>query len=185
MSATAGELSRRRFHVVANRLPVAWSPSGAGGVRPAVWPPLSSLVWVHDHHLLPVSQMLARERPDLVVGLSIDTPIEAMVLAGRPIAAELGEALTAPALIGVQKRRDFEALQRFCPSRRGGTLVSPASIDPVELTALAESRATRALIERPRTPFGSRLLVVGVDRIDYTKAIPQRMDAIEHLVKAP
>ena len=30
---------------------------------------------VHDHHLLLVSQMLARERPDLVVGLSIDTPI--------------------------------------------------------------------------------------------------------------
>jgi len=82
----------------------------------------------------------------------------------------------------VQTRRDFEALQRFCPSRRGGTLVSPASIDPVELTALAESRA---LIERLRTPLGSRLLVVGVDRIDYTKAIPQRMDGIEHLVRAP
>jgi len=96
-----------------------------------------------------------------------------------PPAAELGEALTAPALIGVQTRRDFEALQRFCPSRRGGTVVSPASIDPVELTALAESRAPRALIERLRTPLGSRLLVVGVDRIDYTKWIQQRIDAID------
>jgi len=58
-------------------------------------------------------------------------------------------------------------------------VVSPASIDPVELTALAGSRATRALIERFRTPLGSRLPVVGVDRIDYTKAIPQRIDAID------
>ena len=52
------------------------------------------LVWVHDYHLLLVSQMLARERPVLVVGLSIHTPIEAMVLAGLPIAAGLDDAPT-------------------------------------------------------------------------------------------
>jgi trehalose 6-phosphate synthase len=137
------------------------------------------LVWVHDYHLLLVSEMLAVERPDVNVGLSIHTPIDATALAGLPMAAELAEALTAPALIGVQTKADRAELATFCPRRRRGTVVSPASIDPAELTALANGRATRALVERLRTPLDSRLLVAGVDRIDHTKAIPQRIHAID------
>jgi len=140
---------------------------------------LGDLVWVHDHHLLLVPEMLTVERPDLVVGLSLRTPVDATVLAGLPMTEALTEALTAPAVIGVQTQRDLAELAAFCPNRLGSVVVSPASIDPIELLELARSRATRALVERLRGSLGSRLLVVGVDRIDHTKALLQRIDAID------
>jgi trehalose 6-phosphate synthase len=47
------------------------------------------------------------------------------------------------------------------------------------LTALVREPATRTLVERLRSQVRDRLLIVGVDRIDHTKALLQRLDAID------
>ncbi len=137
------------------------------------------VVWIHDYQLLLVAQLLADARPDLVVGLSLHTPFEVATLADLPVASELAEALQAPTLVGVQTRSDLEAISAFCTRRPGGTVVSPASIDPAALMALAGEPATQALTERIRTRLGTRLSLVGVDRADHTKGITQRLDAID------
>jgi trehalose 6-phosphate synthase len=137
------------------------------------------LVWIHDYQLLLVAELLADARPDLAVGLSLHTPFDATTLGDLPVASALAEAMLTPTLVGVQTRADLEQLVAFCARRPGGTLVSPVSIDPVELTALGQERATRMLTERIRTRLGDRSLLVGVDRIDHTKAIIQRLDAVD------
>jgi trehalose 6-phosphate synthase len=137
------------------------------------------LVWIHDYQLLLVAELLAEARPDLVVGLSLHTPIDAAALTDLPVASALTDALQAPRLVGVQTRADQEAISACCDRRRGGTVVSPVSIDPVELTALGHDRATLMLTERIRSRLGTRSLLVGIDRIDHTKGILQRLDAID------
>jgi trehalose 6-phosphate synthase len=148
------------------------------------------LVWVHDYQLLLVPQMLAAMRPDLTVGLSIHTPVDAAGLGELPIADELVAALAHPSLIGVQTETDRSALVEFCAARRDvevdgdvdgdvDVVVSPVSIDPEELSALAHERATTTLVERLRARLGARRLIVGIDRIDHTKGLLQRIDGID------
>jgi trehalose 6-phosphate synthase len=137
------------------------------------------VVWIHDYHLLLVAGLLAGARPDLVVGLSLHTPFDAMALAGLPVAPGIADALRAPTLVGVQTRTDLEQISNFCARPPGSTVVSPVSIDPVELAALGQERSTQTLTERIRSRLGARSLLVGIDRIDYTKGILQRLDAID------
>ncbi len=143
-------------------------------------------IWIHDYPLLLAPAMIARVRPDLAVGLSIHTPVEAETLAALPCAGELAVALASTPLVGVQTSADRESLQTLVASSVGTTdessrrcFVSPVSIDPDELIALVNQRATHALVERFRSRAGRRLLVVGIDRLDYTKAILQRLDAVD------
>ncbi len=137
------------------------------------------VVWVHDYQLLLVAELLSVARADLVVGLSLHTPIDAAALADLPVGSALADALEAPALIGVQTAADEQELTTLCGRRSGGTIVSPVSVDPVELAALGRERATLTLVERMRARLGARLLLVGVDRIDHTKALLQRLDAVD------
>jgi trehalose 6-phosphate synthase len=137
------------------------------------------LIWIHDYHLLLVAELLAVARPDLVVGLSLHTPVDAATLGDLPVASALAEALQAPTLVGVQTRADLEAMSDFCARRPDSTVVSPVSIDPAELTELGRERATQTLTERIRNRLDGRVLLVGIDRIDYTKSIIQRLDAID------
>ena len=141
--------------------------------------PAGALVWVHDHQLLLVPQLVVALRPDLTVGLSVHTPFDAAALAELPVADHLAVALEHPAVIGLQTTADRSQLVEFCPQRRGETIVSPVSIDPDELTALVRDRATTTLVERLRTRLHDRRLIVGIDRIDHTKALTQRLDAID------
>jgi trehalose 6-phosphate synthase len=137
------------------------------------------LVWIHDYQLLLVAALLAEARPDLIVGLSLHTPVDAARLAGLPVASNLVEALRAPRLVGVQTSADLGEVSAFCARRPGSTVVSPVSIDPVELTALGLERATLTLTQRIRGRLGTRSLLVSIDRIDHTKGILQRLDAID------
>lgn len=140
------------------------------------------LVWVHDYHLLLVPMMLASERPDLAVGLSIHTPFDADAMSKLPCADALAEALARPVAVGMQTKRDLLEVQRFVRGRGAGSMsavLSPVSVDPEVLTTLARDPATLALAARLRHDLGDRRLIVGIDRLDYTKALPERISAID------
>jgi trehalose 6-phosphate synthase len=94
------------------------------------------------------------------------------------MAGELADALVWPSLIGVQTENDRSALLEFCGAA-SAVVVSPVSIDPEELSILAHERATSALAERWRSRAGTRRLIVGIDRIDHTKGLLQRLDALD------
>jgi trehalose 6-phosphate synthase/phosphatase len=61
--------------------------------------------------------------------------------------------------------------------------VSPMGIDDDEFEQLADSRAVRAQTASLRESAGRRRLILGVDRLDYTKGIPRRLLAFQRLLE--
>jgi trehalose 6-phosphate synthase len=58
----------------------------------------------------------------------------------------------------------------------------PIGIDVEEFSALAQSTEGREMHERMRREYSRRKLLVGVDRLDYSKGLPQRMRAFRELL---
>lgn len=161
--------------------------------------PRNGLLWIHDYHLLLVPRALRALRPDLRIGFFLHTPFPAEVGALPPDElVALGRAVTAAHLIGFQTPADVERFgQLVLPGlsapgdretgwgRGGPHLVAlPASIDAARFESLASDPVVRARAAEVRAAAGDRRIVLGVDRLDYTKAIPARLAGYERLLES-
>jgi trehalose-6-phosphate synthase len=146
-------------------------------------------IWVHDYHLLLLPGLLAERRPDLRVGLSLHTAIDRAGVEHLPIGPDLARALRRCAMIGVQTTADAASLRGLLDDHGGAAgiagaptphiVTSPVSIDPSAIEALLDEPATTSLRERWRRHAAGRRLLVGVDRLDYTKGIVPRLRAYD------
>jgi trehalose-6-phosphate synthase len=138
---------------------------------------------VHDYHLLLLPAMLARARPDVAVGLSLHTPIDIEAVGDVPVVESLIRGLRAARVIGVQTARDASALHELIGAVRPDeanpptVVVSPVSVDPAALESVRRQPVVAALADRERRRAGGRTLIVGVDRLDYTKGVLERLEA--------
>jgi trehalose 6-phosphate synthase len=155
--------------------------------------PEGGLVWVHDYHLLLVPGMLRAIRPDLRIGLFIHIPVPPRELfATLPWRDEITRSLCCADLVGTQTADDATHMRdclacpdltgkREAPARAPAVAAFPISIDSARFCAAAE-RAERdgsAAAMRTRTAGKRRTLLLGVDRLDYTKGIDKRLEAFE------
>jgi trehalose-6-phosphate synthase len=62
---------------------------------------------------------------------------------------------------------------------RGSVRTSPVSVSPSDLDAVLRHPVTASLVQRERRATAVRTLVVGVDRIDYTKGVVERLWAYD------
>lgn len=159
-------------------------------------------VWIHDYHLLLLSRMLRRRRPDVQIGFFLHTPFpEPSGLAWSPHWAALLDGLLGADVVGFQTRADVE---RFAEAvrvvlgrpvelasgtgvvedrgRSVGLFFSPMSVDVTRLSILAAEPRTRQRSAALRWDHGP--LFVGVDRLDPTKGIPERLEAFGRLLEA-
>lgn len=162
-----------------------------------------AIVWVHDYHLALVPRMLRKSRPHLFIMHFWHIPWPAWdVFRICPQSTELLEGLLGNDLIGFQHARDVEHFLD-CAERELGARVDreenviesngrlvhaeafPISVDFHSLDAQARSAAAEQWMARlaRRYRLGGRLVTVGVDRLDYTKGIPQRLQALERLLE--
>ncbi len=161
-------------------------------------------VWVHDYHLCLVPGMLRQRRPGLRIGFFLHIPFPSSevfrTLAWR---SAVLEGLLGADVIGFHTasyRRHFansvglllgyrvaraargDDVHQLSVKGRGVRLVvAPMGVDVVGIGDQARSRAVDAHAASLRQP-GTRLLL-GVDRLDYTKGIPRRMLAFERLLE--
>ena len=157
--------------------------------------PLNGLVWVHDYHLLLTPALIRARRPDLRIGLFLHIPFPAVDLfATLPWRGDLVRGMSNADLLGFQTERDAgnarDAIRQFAddrpPSSRireaGAAEVAafPISIDVAQWEALGDEAAPAA--ERRREEMGVEFIFVGVDRLDYTKGIDQRLRAFRELL---
>lgn len=154
------------------------------------------LVWIHDYHLMLVPRLVRERCPSARIGFFLHTPFPTVESFARiPHAAALLDGLLGSDSIGVHTQeyvRHFsEAVRAFqrhsAPSnvvaddgRVPRVFACPMSVDAVTLGELAaeptvEDEASRARAAGP--------LFVGVDRLDYTKGIPGRLQAFDRLLE--
>jgi trehalose 6-phosphate synthase len=149
---------------------------------------------VHDYHLLPLAKKLRARQFDNLMGffLHIPCPPPDLLLA-LPQHAETIGALIHYDLVGVQTERDAENLGQYFQNVLGavpkGDGVFECDGRRVQVRAFAVgiasrvyARAARCASRMPmmaelKESLGGKQLILGVDRLDYTKGIPQRMQA--------
>jgi trehalose 6-phosphate synthase len=166
--------------------------------------PGPALVLIQDYHFALLPRMLKEARPDLAVAQFWHIPWPTRDAFGIcPWAGELLDGLLGNDLLGFHTQqhcagflytvdRTLESVvdyEHATVQRQGRqTLVRPypISVDFAAISAEAEAPGVAAEAERLRHQFGLRgqLVGVGVDRLDYTKGIPERFRAIDRLLDA-
>lgn len=158
------------------------------------------LVWIQDYHLMMTAKYLrqARTRPVLAFFLHIPFPAADLFLR-LPWRDEFIDALLLYDVIGFQTERDrrnfLQCVRTIYPEsrisgnrrlsiveRRGERAVVgsfPISIDYEAFRKLSLSEDVVRMATELRTRMGDRKLVLGVDRLDYTKGIPYRLKAFD------
>ena len=157
------------------------------------------VIWVHDYHLIPLADELralgCRQRIGFFLHIPLPPP---PILAAIPGHEWLMRSLFAYDLVGLQTRADADHFARFVQEEAGAQALGdgafeamgrrviarafPIGIDVDEFQRLAgsnESRQTEAMIKKQ---YGHRRLLVGVDRLDYSKGLPQRFRAFRELL---
>jgi trehalose 6-phosphate synthase len=156
-------------------------------------------VWVHDYQLLLVPQLLRAARPDLRIGFFLHIPFPPVELFMQlPRRTELLRGLLGADLVGFQQPLAADNFLQLAARLLGlepdgervdvdGRTVTarafPISIDVSEIDRLAGDPDVQAEARRLRRELGGdRRLLLGVDRLDYTKGIEQRIEAYGELL---
>jgi len=160
-----------------------------------------AVVWVQDYQLQLVPRMLRERRPDLRIGFFLHIPFPPTELFQQlPWRRQILEGLLGADLVGFQRpgaAQNFVRLVRqrvghkthrdtvYLPDGRTVNAMSfPISIDFAGLEELARRPETLARAEEIRSDLGNpRTLLLGVDRLDYTKGLRQRLRAFGELIR--
>jgi trehalose 6-phosphate synthase len=160
-------------------------------------------VWVNDYQLQLVPAMLRTIRPDVRIGFFNHIPFPGYeIFAQLPWRRQIIDGLLGADLVGFQRHGDTANFLRAC--RRGagrttrGSLVRvpgptgarevhaaafPVSIDAASFGELASHDDVRARSREIREAIGNPdVVLLGVDRLDYTKGIRHRLEAYSELL---
>ncbi|PPQ26654.1 alpha,alpha-trehalose-phosphate synthase (UDP-forming) [Rhodopila globiformis] len=170
----------------------------ARALTPLVRP--DDLVWVHDYHLLCLADSLRANGLRNRIGLFLHTPFPAPgVFMTIPSHAALIKAMCAYDLLGFQTEQDRTAFLDYVTRHAGGsadgladgtvtidgrvvrTGVYPIGVHVEEVRSQAETPINRRQATRMRANLMERL-IISVDRLDYSKGLPQRFAAFERFL---
>lgn len=159
------------------------------------------LIWIHDYHLIPLAAELRRRGVANRIGYFHHIPWpSADVIGALPFSTTLIRTIAAYDLVGMQTEVDARnligGLVTMCSGRTDGqrvrlgareTLVQtfPIGIDVEAFRRLAAASTRQAPVplRAARETLGERKLVVGVDRLDYSKGIVQRLSAFGEFLR--
>ncbi|MEV7768878.1 alpha,alpha-trehalose-phosphate synthase (UDP-forming) [Microbacterium sp. NPDC086615] len=165
----------------------------------------NATVWVQDYQLQLVPKMLRGLRPDLTIGYFHHIPFPAYGLYSQlPWRKQVLEGLLGADVIGFQRvadagnfaravrrqlRYETKASGILVPDPKGGTRVAlakafPISIDADSYVELAQKPEIQQRAKEIREGLGNpRKILLGVDRLDYTKGIRHRLKAWGELLE--
>jgi trehalose 6-phosphate synthase len=162
-------------------------------------------VWVHDYQLMMVGEQLRARGVSGRLGFFLHIPFPAPdIFMKLPERQALLTGMLQYDLIGLQTQRDrrnfiqcIRLLTKNTRVRAVGSLhriwfedrevdvgVFPISIDYASFHTRSEEPAVRERANEVRKALPGRALMLGVDRLDYTKGIPERLHAFRHLLRS-
>jgi trehalose 6-phosphate synthase len=156
-------------------------------------------IWIHDYHLIPLAAELRALGCTQRIGFFLHIPLPPPpILAAIPRHEMLLRWFFAYDLIGLQTRLDVDHFGHFVQDEAqaqrlsddryrayGHTLCArafPIGIDVDEFQRLARSRESQDTYAMLKDQYAKRRLLVGVDRLDYSKGLPQRFRAFRELL---
>lgn len=167
-------------------------------LRPLLRP--NDLIWLHDYHLIPMAEQLRQAGCRQRMGFFLHIPWPAPeVLLTLPNHAEMVRSLCAFDLIGFQTESDLRAFAEYIGSETDGRIdddgvitafgrtsraaAFPISTDTAAIEKFAADAEKLPAAERLRRSIGDRSLIIGVDRLDYSKGLVKRLQAFSHLLE--
>ncbi|MEM9531196.1 MAG: trehalose-6-phosphate synthase [Pseudomonadota bacterium] len=159
------------------------------------------VIWVHDYHLIPLAAELRTAGIDNPIGFFFHVPFPSFeALRAVPHYDFLLRAMCAYDVVGFHTHRDLACFQdsvtqpeigAVCKDDRridvgGGHFIAdvfPIGVDVEEISALAQAAQSSGKVKRMVKSLGKRDLMIGVDRLDYSKALTQRLLSYERLLE--
>ena len=142
-------------------------------------------VWVHDYHLIPLGQALREAGATQRLGFFLHTPFPPPFLFDvLPQGERLLRSFAAYDVVGTQTADDAANLNACLAAAGIATRARafPIGIDPAAFARDAEHAEGGAEDRRLHDSLGDRALILGVDRLDYTKGLPQRLRGFAQLL---
>ncbi|HEY0786562.1 MAG TPA: trehalose-6-phosphate synthase [Acidobacteriaceae bacterium] len=158
----------------------------------------NSLIWINDYQLMQIAPILRKKMPRARLAFFLHIPFPPPdIFEKLPWRKAVLEGLLAHNVVGLQTARDqrnlIACLRSFMPhleiTRHGEarmvrdgareTLIGafPISIDYNDFVQAADSDEVRRRVTELRHLFGDVTTILGIDRLDYTKGIPERIKA--------
>jgi trehalose 6-phosphate synthase len=160
----------------------------------------SDLVWIHDYHLIPLAAELRARGIEARIGFFLHIPFPPPdVVVAVPDHAWLIETLFAYDVVGFQTSSDVTNFQRYVLEQADGVLKAGGHISAFGRTIIVrnfpigiDADSVKAMAHTPEADVSIRLLatrtlnraqIIGVDRLDYTKGLPDRFRAFRRLLE--
>lgn len=156
-------------------------------------------LWVHDYHLIALAAQLRALGWRQRIGFFLHVPLPPQtMLSAIPQHEWLVRSLFAYDLIGVQTCQDARHFEGYVLNEANGESlgsdryraygqevrcsVFPVGIDVDEFAALTQAREARETHASMQREYACQRLVMGIDRLDYSKGLPQRLRAFRDLL---
>jgi trehalose 6-phosphate synthase len=157
-------------------------------------------LWVHDYHLIPFASELRRLGVENRIGFFLHTPFPTMeILLALPSHDRLARSLCAYDVLGFQTINDLRAFHEYIVHEAGGEILDDnmvrafgrtlkAEVYPIGIEVETMQRTSAHAMQEPAVRrlvkhMGERSLVIGVDRLDYSKGIPERFRSFERFLE--
>jgi trehalose 6-phosphate synthase len=157
------------------------------------------IIWVHDYHLMPLAKALRDRGHKNRIGFFLHVPFPpAEIVTALPNHEQLIPALSYYNLVGFQTETDATNFSRYLTNERGlrrldadsfafdeGDVrvgVFPVGVETESFQRLARRACESSFVRDVVGSLSGRAMIIGVDRLDYSKGIPERMDAFERLL---
>lgn len=158
------------------------------------------LIWVHDYHLFPLATELRAQQVSQRIGFFLHIPIPPPeIFVAIPDYEWLMRSLFSYDVVGFQTNNDVENFIRCVLSEADGENLGggrvraygrtilvrafPIGIDVDQFYEMAHTPDAEKQIERLERRSVSSTHIVGVDRLDYTKGLPDRLKAFRRLLE--
>jgi trehalose 6-phosphate synthase len=167
-------------------------------LKPQLLP--DDIIWVHDYHLIPMAAELRAMGCRNRIGFFLHIPLPPpLILAAIPQHEWLIRSLFAYDVVGLQSQTDVDHFSRYVGQEVGAEALDrhqfrafgrtvhaqafPIGIDVDEFAALTHGKDAREMFDSMKDEYSRRRLLLGVERLDYSKGLPQRLRAFRQLLQ--
>jgi len=158
------------------------------------------MIWIHDYQLLLLPGLIREELPDVSIGFFLHIPFPSHELFRMiPWRYELLEGMLGADLIGFHTFDDVRhftgTVSRILPVNVSANVINigersvvaesfPMGIDVKKYASLPLQKEVKENIRSIKDAFKESKIILSIDRLDYSKGIPQRLQAFEAMLKS-